>query len=152
VSTVSHCPKTGDSTSTKIESNSLNARCILIPRIVYERANGVGGHLASRVRTQQRLEMLLILELGIEPKIIIVWRQNHRHAVMDVRHQLVGVGRDESSRVDDLIASMPMFSKTSKGEWPILLEPNEKRLLRLARFLPLVEAIGHDETSASLER
>lgn len=57
-------------------------------------------------------------------------RQDHRHSVVDVGHQLVRLGRDDRARVDFLIATMPMFGATGEGKWLAALERDVGRLLR----------------------
>jgi autotransporter-associated beta strand protein len=131
-----------------------NARRHIVLRTVDQRADRKGRHLVGWVRSQQGQQHVFALELRIEPEVVSIGREDHRHPIMDLDHQHVGIGRDEGTRFDRFAVPAPMLGQPGECEGAIFLQPDIVRLLRLGvgALLPLVEAVRDDQAPAPLER
>ena len=78
--------------------------------------------LIARKRSQQRFQNPRVLHLRIEPKVVRFRMKDHRHTVVILADEIICIGRDDHTRLDDFAFSFPPLPKTSEGErLPILL-------------------------------
>jgi hypothetical protein len=55
----------------------------LILRLVHDRADGIRLQIAAPVRPQHLFQLAPVLELRVQPEVVLVWRDDHGHAVVD---------------------------------------------------------------------
>lgn len=107
--------------------------------------------LLSRAGLQQRLGLVDRCG-GIEPRIVVGGFQDHRHAVVQRRHEVVGVAHDDRSR-DNLLAPNPgKLPDSGEGERLQILAGDTVWLLAVRPLLPLEEARCRDLSSGAARR
>lgn len=81
-------------------SQGLNQPRTALTGFVDRGADGMGREQLRRYRAQQPFQRgpIVILQPGIAASVI----QNDRHAVVDLRHQLVGLAGNDGAAFDDL--------------------------------------------------
>jgi hypothetical protein len=73
---------------------------------------------------------------------------------MECFHRVIRLTGNHGKALDDLasVVILPPVPNTTEGEEPVIRERNRVRLLRfLVDWLPLIEELPRDETSAPLE-
>ena len=90
--------------------------------------------------------------LGFQPLREVPGWQDHRHAIVEVRDEVVGRGRDDGAGVDRRALSLvPPLPQTGEGERSAVREMDEVGLLAITGPDPFVEAIGRDQTASALD-
>ena len=74
-------------------------RGVIVLRLVHAGRNGPHSHQLSRERTHQITRIRLLAK----PSRVIISRENNRHPVMNVGHELVGIRRETQARRTALI-------------------------------------------------
>ena len=94
---------------------------------------------------------------SIEPGVPLARREDHRHAVMDLGHRVVGRGGDDRAGVEGFLAvtigSPPDLPETGERQRLVVGPVDEPRLLLVLTRSggPFVEAIGGDDAPALAE-
>src|SRR6266480_7632982 len=89
-------------------------RGVIVLRLIDAGRDWPHPHWLGRERTHQ----ITRISLFAEPARVIVPRENDRHSVMNVRHQLVGIRRDDCKSADPLARGrvLPIFPDTGNTE------------------------------------
>jgi len=108
------------------------------------------GHILGRIGDQKGKKLFPATLLSVEPDGLSGPGDDDGHAVVDGCQRLIGFGRDNRAGMNGAaLRGRPGFVKTGKTAGLSRSEVNEPGLFRLTvRFLPLVEAIGNNETAA----
>lgn len=69
-------------------------------------------------------EGFLLLEALIQPHPVVLWRKDHRHAVVDLVHQVVGIRADEEQERISSSLSQVSQSQSCGGEGGGVLHPD----------------------------
>jgi hypothetical protein len=113
-------------------AQGFNAPSILKLRIVHHGAHRVRFHLVGRVRRQQLRQQIRVLELGVEPLLVVLRREDHRHPVVNGSNKLVRFSSDDRERLHlGTARRCPCVPQPGKAEWLFVLEQNSHGLFQL---------------------
>src|SRR5260370_6867328 len=70
---------------------------------------------------------------------------------MELRHEVVGLGRYDRTGLDDLALALPVLPQAGKSKGLAILPPDVDRLLPATLLLPLVEPVRWDQAAPVLE-
>ena len=110
-------------------------------RRVHLRGNLVHHEQVRRKGYQQRLS-LIEGQAGIEPVLLILLLEYHRHPIVNLGDEGIGLGGQEGEdRVRFALGIMHRTPEPSKGKGFLGLQGNPVGHLALTRTFPLIEAI-----------
>ncbi len=122
---------------------------VVVGRVVHPGADRVGCHRLSRIRAQEGLEAIHLLDGRVEPEVVVRGRQDHRHPVMQGTEQVVGASREDGEGVNCLpLGSLPVLPQPGKSEGSPVVKANVERLLAPVLLPPLVEPVRQDQAPA----
>ena len=125
----------------------------VIRHAIDRRRHRIGLKLFVRQYADRRQRFFCPHIVAIEPGIIRLRRQHHRHAVMHLLQERAGVHRHDGAAFHLLaIRPDPGVPYAGKGERPAALAAHEPWPLRRTLALPFVEAVGGNETAPPLHR
>src|SRR6185312_10415364 len=122
---------------------------IVITDIPHFGADLPGSHFLRRQRAEE-IDRRTCRIRGSEPALVVVWRQDHRHTVVNGGGKFVGFGGENGIGLERLAAGfvLPALPQTSEGEDRAVTKANGPRLpIFRVQLLPFVEAVSRDETS-----
>src|SRR6202022_1906694 len=84
-----------------------------------------------------------------EPSLELLGLKDHRHAVVQLAHELVGVRDDHCARPDRLLSLSvpPLVPEASDGDRRLVASCKIVRLLATGRVMPFVIARGRDQAT-----
>src|SRR5215207_8120801 len=101
----------------------------------------LGGNL-SRIRPHASC-----LGLAGHPSVKVLRIKQPWHAVVQLSHQLIGLGGYNSAGFDYLVRPLPRFPKTSKCHWVMVSPMNKIRLFGLHIALPFIEPVSRNQAT-----
>src|SRR6266542_1662246 len=111
------------------------------------------GAFPPRDRAEQWPQPRELMESGIEPKLIALRRQDHRHAVVHVPHQFVRLGGEDRAAIQRLaLGTSPTLPQSGEGEDRVIGHGKAEGQLLLALALPLVKSIGRNQAAPREQR
>ena len=94
-----------------------------------------------------------IIHSGIEPEVVAVGIENHRHPIVDGSGHFIWNRREDRTRLDPLpFGVLPPVPDSREREQLAFIYFKAERLLGRACSLPFIEAICGDQTSAESQR
>ena len=120
---------------------------------VLTRAAGCGFEVVARVRSEYSFQLLLALELRVEPNVVVIGREYHWHTVVARLHQLVRLCDDDRAGPDLAVVTLPMFRRRRRdldgGQLklvPFVGVPGDAGILQVSRRTCRQEIEGHKAT------
>lgn len=89
---------------------------LVVGRPVHSSAHGVRLHSIVGVGLEKGGERSFLFEARIEPPLVIIGMEDDRHAVIDLAHEVVSLGSDDSARADLIPISLPDLPQPREGE------------------------------------
>ncbi len=90
---------------------------LIVRRLVGPPAHRIRFHLLGWVGLQEIEKGFLLLEAGVEPRPVVLGMEDHRHAVVDLAHQVVGIRGDDGAEAD-LLALLEHYGGEEEQETP----------------------------------
>src|SRR5262249_39516976 len=132
--------------------DGLEDRLIVIFGLIDPRRDRPHPHQAGREWTHQVMRVRFLAK----PPGIIISRENDRHAVMDIGHQLIGISRNDCKSANQFARNrlFPVLPNPRKSERCAVLHGDRVGLFRPLTLdrLPFEKAIDRHDASASAVR
>src|SRR5215210_6916703 len=129
----------------------LDATWVVVRGAVDEAAHRVGLHPVLGERREQAGQ-LVALGGGVEPDVVGVGGQDHRHPLVYLAHEGVRLGGEDRTGPDLAFPALaPALPEPGEGEGPPVLHVDVVGLLGTVRAPPLVETVGRDQAPALAE-
>src|SRR3712207_3531520 len=79
-------------------------------------AHRVGLHRLGRVGLEEGGQRLLLVKVGIEPQLVVLRVEDHRHPIVYVSNHVIGIRGDNGGRAY-LPAVVPTLPQPRKSKW-----------------------------------
>lgn len=113
-------------------------------------ADGRAAH-GRIISLKEAFERLIFWGLFGEPVVIMMTRQDDRHALVDGTHQGIGGRGNQSAGIKNLVVMLPLFPQPSKCKRLLILALNMEGLLAGYECLPFIKPRCGDEASSMFE-
>src|SRR5262249_42445647 len=111
-----------------------------------------GLHFFSWIRPQQGQQSLRVLATGIQPAVLLVFGNNHRHPVVNGSRHFVWFSRNDRARPDIFtVGRNPVLVEPGESKAPAAFEADKDRLPDRSSLPPFIEAISYDQASPLLK-
>jgi len=135
--------------------------------VVHYFGDADAGHFFGGIRAQQGFQELRLEAVGLQPPLIMLRAENHRHPVVDGGDHRIGFGGDDGESFDGLVntwagvveaefpfpmRAMPFFPKAGHAKESAILAGEPERLFAGGCGLPFVKAIGGNQAALFFKR
>src|SRR5919112_1960612 len=86
---------------------------LVVGRAIDTPAHRIGLHCLDRVGLEEGGERLLLVEVRIEPQLVVLGLEYHRHPVVYGSYHIIGIGRDNGGRA--YLGAVVVSSATACG-------------------------------------
>jgi hypothetical protein len=117
-------------------------------RLIHQARHGIGVRWNADTALQHAEDLTRARDLGIEPSVLQLPFQDDGHPVVEPRHGLVRVGREDGKRGEFFTSRIdPHIVEPGKREILLIFGMDIVRRLVPSFALPLLEATGRHETA-----